>query len=183
MADGVIVNTLEQPGEFDALVKLRPGEPYFLLIGRDRSAPALVLEWARRHRNKVLAESDAGKLDDATLRLELRQATDAEGIAWAMQDYKTGNPSVAPLPAPERPTAYTGFELDPATEARDRQHAELARAASRINNAVADLTEAAEAAEKHGHGGAAMDLFALAERAKLCSERITPKRPLPAVAA
>jgi hypothetical protein len=136
-----LINTLETPGEFDAMSNLRPGEPYFLLVGRDRLAPPLVIAWAEGNRKKALASET---IEDAELQYELRKSTEAEMIAFGMQEYKRA-PVVTPAKAKRskaaKSTAYTGFELDPETAARELEARTRAKAVSVVNNAIAELTD------------------------------------------
>lgn len=41
------MGTKNHPGTYDAHAKAHPDEPVFVLLGRDRHAPALVRMWAR----------------------------------------------------------------------------------------------------------------------------------------
>ena len=44
------MGTKNNPSRFDCMAKAEPDEPYFVLLGRDRSAAKLVREWAtQRH--------------------------------------------------------------------------------------------------------------------------------------
>lgn len=174
-----LVNTLEQPSEFDALVKLRPGEPYFLLIGRDRLAPPLVCEWVKRNRQRAHDDHGAGRISDEKLDQELRQSTQAETIAWSMQAYKAGHNASSASVVKAEP-AYTGHLLPADTLARDRRQAALTKAGSRISNAVAELTESAAVAREHGMVQEALDLESAALFAKTIEPHITPQRPFPA---
>lgn len=138
-----LINTLECPGEFDALAKLRPGEPYFLLIGRDRLAPPLVDQWADRNRRRALADHKHGLISDEQREIELRKSTQAEAIAEAMREYKRGYeaPKVESTLA-ARPT-YTGHQLPEETARRDEEQRARARVVAAVHNAIAEATEAA----------------------------------------
>lgn len=129
-----LINTLETPGEFDALTTLRPGEPYFLLVGRDRLAPTLVIQWAETRRRQSLAEGSDGR----DIEHDLRKCTEAEMIAWSMQEYKKG--AAARLVVETGPVpGYGGAVLDQEAHARDIESRTRAKAKSVINNAIADL--------------------------------------------
>ena len=132
-----LINTLETPGEFDALSSLRPDEPYFLLIGRDRLAPGLVLQWADARRKLAIEEGGDG------LEHDLRKCTEAEVIAWGMQEYKKGA-AAAPVVSTEPVPGYGGAVLDAETHARDMESRTRRKAASVINNAIAELFETKE---------------------------------------
>jgi len=132
-----LINTLETPGEFDALSTLRPDEPYFLLIGRDRLAPGLVLQWADARRKLALAEGRA------ELEHDLRKCTEAEMIAWGMQEYKKGAAAL-PVVETEPKPGYGGAVIDAETHARDMESRTRTRAVSVINNAIAELVDLIE---------------------------------------
>lgn len=138
-----LINTLESPGEFDALTTLREGEPYFLLIGRDRLAPGLVQEWADRNRARALDEFAAGLIDRDKRDHELRKSTQAEAIGWSMTAYKAGHEAMAAAAASvdEEGPSYSGHERDADTARRDRLQSARIRAASAINNAAAELND------------------------------------------
>ena len=50
------MGTKNNPGRFDCMKAAEPDEPYFVLLGRDRDAAALVREWAM----KRSAEGESG---------------------------------------------------------------------------------------------------------------------------
>jgi hypothetical protein len=178
VSDLITINTIEQPGEFDVLTKLRPGEPYFVLAGRDTFAPPLVLEWAKNNRYRALEEGDAGKIDQDKLQDELRKSTQAEEIAWAMKAYKRGDRKPE-APASSRPT-YTGHELPEQTKHTDAVHSARLRAGSAINAAVAELAALADAWRKLGGVGVdyARDIEEIEiPRLKELSADVTPTRP------
>lgn len=135
-----LINTLETPGEFDALSTLRPGEPYFLLVGRDRLAPRAVLEWVDRNRRRAMDESRAGGMSEEELDRELRKSTQAETIAWAMQSYKKGQPTRTAADIGPKPS-YSGTVVDAETHARDEERRTRTKAVSVINNAIAELVD------------------------------------------
>ena len=124
MSEGPIPATRERPGSYDALATAKPGEPLFPIQGGDPFGPATVLHWARLARQAGMAERDAAKAE----RL-LRKASDAELIAWAMEDYQRGvDFSSSPPPA------------NPATERRSGR----GEAAARLHNLTAELVAVAE---------------------------------------
>jgi hypothetical protein len=139
-----LINTLDTSGEFDALAKLRPGEPYFALIGRDRLAPQLVLEWAHRNRTRTHEDFDNGRVKEEEHHRELRKSTQAETVAWAMQAYKKGHPTDSALVETAETDHYSGFVIDEETAARDRMQQMKARSSNRIHNGIAAIHEAAE---------------------------------------
>lgn len=132
---GELISTLDSPGEFDALAHLRPDEPYFLLLARDRLAPALVQKWADENRARALAERE--NMSPEAYERELRKSTEAEAIGWAMQAYKAGQNAKA---VQERQiTTYSGHELPEEIKRRDLIQAARSRAAQALNNAVAEV--------------------------------------------
>lgn len=79
-------NTLERPGEFDALEKARPDELIFPLLERDPDAPPVIRFWVDRRRKRALAEIE----DMDALKAELMQCTEAEFIAFEMERRRKG---------------------------------------------------------------------------------------------
>lgn len=169
-----LINTLEAPGEFDALPSLGPGEPYFLLCGRDRFAPELVQRWADHNRQRALKERDDGLIDKATSDRELRKSTQAEEIGWAMKAYKRGDE--AKSAAVVEKATYTGHQLPEETKRRDKIQSAKIHCVTALNNAVAELCDLQE-----------LDTVAFNEICLLAqcgprdlqrlSEAVKPKRP------
>jgi hypothetical protein len=54
--------TKNKPGKFDCYENAHPDEPMFVLLGRDKNAPALVREWAKQRRE---AGEDPEKVAEA----------------------------------------------------------------------------------------------------------------------
>lgn len=157
-----LTNTLENPGEFDALLKLRPGEVYFLLIARDRLAPPLVDEWADRNRRKALAEFHDGKIDREKLELELRQSTQAEMIASDMRAYKAGWD--ADEVTGQASLNYTGHEPPEEQKRRDEIQRARVHAATALNGASAMVNDLIEVLARCG--GDSAELADLANMAR-----------------
>jgi hypothetical protein len=139
-----LISTLETPGEFDVLTSLRPNEPYFVLVGRDKLAPPQVLSWAMNNRERALKDYGAGNITQAKLDEELRKSTQAEEIAWAMQEYKKGHPTgwevvQQAFEPDEKPKPYSGAVLPEQTQLSDKLQSVRARAAAAINQAEAEL--------------------------------------------
>jgi len=176
MTEGPI-NTLETPGEFDALAKLRPDEPYFMLLGRDRSAPELVQLWADGNRKKAFAEHHAGTINDNDLDRELRQSTDAERQGWAMKTYKRGedrDKASGQLAL----SSYTEHELPAETQRRDALQRHRSRAVSAIHNAIAELADLAPLLGQETFDGiAAQELI---DQLKDAAGQIKPRVPVAA---
>lgn len=178
MSDTLMINTLEAPGEFDALTSLRPEEPYFLLVGRDKLAPKLVSDWAVANRQRALEEFDLNGIDAETLGRELRKSTQAEMIASSMKEFKRGWKSTA-SPLAARPS-YSGHELPEETKKRDRLQSARVRAVSALNGAVSEVVELLTVLGDFDEP----ELDALAEQARgvrdlmiELSEAATPRRP------
>lgn len=171
-----LINTLERASEFDALAKLRPGEPYFVLIGRDTLAPARVQEWAKANRQRAFDDWDAGKISEADRDYELAKSTQAEQIGWEMVAYKKGHRPVDPPKPDARPT-YTGHELPEECAARDREHRLRSRAGSVIHNSIAELNNLA--GELQGtDDDVAFQLYRLVERLRDEATAVAPRRPI-----
>jgi len=77
------------PGPHDALEKAREGEPVFLLLGRDAAAPKAIETWCAERRRAAREIEQPEKR-----RAELAQVSEAEAIAWDMQDYREGRESL-----------------------------------------------------------------------------------------
>jgi hypothetical protein len=172
-----LINTLDRPSEFDAAAKLREGEPYFLLIGRDRQAPALVIQWAHDNRRRAVDEHDRGLITDDERDDELRKSLDAEQIAWAMQSYKAGWPDQPKDPLRASATeSYSGHTLPEETQRRDAIQRLRTRTASHINQAVAELNNAAVEFRDLGLTDEAAALDAKVANLKRMSDLIAPPR-------
>lgn len=175
-----LLNTLEAPGEFDAMTTLRPGEPYFLLVGRDKLAPAAVDRWAKDNRQRALADHKAGRISQEKLNEELRKSTQAEEIGWAMTAYKRGDEErITPTEQPSR--TYTGHELPEQTQKTDKLQSLRARAASALSNAAAELAELVQFMDDNFSDDAALaDIANLARQGKLdavdCLAIVEPPR-------
>lgn len=74
--------TKNHPGEFDCYAKAEPDEPIFVLLARDRHAPALVWLWA------AIREWDG---EDPAVVAEAR-ASVIEMITWA-DDHRPARPT------------------------------------------------------------------------------------------
>lgn len=176
-----LINTLECPGEFDALATLRPGEPYIIFVGRDRLAPPLVSEWADANRRRALKEFGEGLIDQAKLDRELRKSTQADMIAASMRQYKqtgtTDDPKIK-----SKPVTYTGHQLPAETEMRDRLQSARSRAVSALHNAIAEvgmLATIMNEATIAGHGEHdPHDAQVVVGKMRDAAERLTPKLPV-----
>lgn len=167
------VNTLENPSEFDALVKLRPNEPYFMLLGRDTLSPGRVTEWADLNRKRALAEFNADKINRDKLDQELRQSTDAEMIAASMKAYKAGHQAEQ---AKVKTASYTGHELPEETARRDAIQRGQTRSFSAVQNAVAEVVELEKAFRLNGDIEMATTAEKIAEALRDFASVLTPHR-------
>lgn len=63
------MGTKNDPGKFDCYAKLEPDEPYFLVMGRDPLAPAMVRFWAEGRAEQIRTglkpETDRPMVDEA----------------------------------------------------------------------------------------------------------------------
>lgn len=71
---------------FDEWINCADGMPRFGLRGDDPEAPPTILYWAQLRRMRWSKEPES---DQRTK--ELQQCTEAEQIAWKMQDYQAGH--------------------------------------------------------------------------------------------
>lgn len=104
----MVENTKQRPGEFDALEKARPDELMFTLLERDPCAPGAILHWVDKRRILARDEPDAEKR-----RERLRQCSEAEFIAFEMQDRQRGAATSAPEPTKEYYSGNTAAEPSP----------------------------------------------------------------------
>lgn len=175
-----LINTLETPGEFDALLSLRKGEPYFLLVGRDRFAPPLILRWASYNRRRALKEHDAGLIDTEERERELRKSTQAEEIAWSMREFKLGTAK-----AETKQDRYSGYVDTEEQKRADTIHRQRLDASASIHNAIGEINDLAGMIEDAGNQGAdkreaVRQSRAMAETIKALralDDLIRPKRP------
>lgn len=143
MAGDDLISTLERAGEYDALSKLRPDEPYFVLIGRDGLAPNLIDEWADRNRRRALEDFNAGRIDRERYERECRKSTQAEMAACDMRAFKNGQPAEV-KDGPRTGATYSGFEASEETKRLDAIHSARVRSRAALNDAVAELAELQE---------------------------------------
>jgi hypothetical protein len=63
------MGTMIKPGQYDCLSKLKPDEPYFVLMARDPHAAALVRAWAEMRRaaiqNGIKPPDDRNQVEEA----------------------------------------------------------------------------------------------------------------------
>lgn len=131
-------NTIDRPGEFDALEKARPGELIFTLLERDPCAPAVISFWCELRRKLELEIPDEEKR-----RQELRQITEAELIGMSMLERQKGHQPGAEAPL-ERPATYSGLTVErtAADEILPKLRAEISEADYHLANGL-ELAEKA----------------------------------------
>jgi hypothetical protein len=168
-----MTSTKAEPGPFDGLERAEPDEPVFPLRAHDALAAGLVHLWVRQRRESIEKAAAAGEITEEKRLLELEQAREAEEIAWAMEDWRSGQ---TPAPVATAKATYSG-RPDTAEEiaARNR-HVALREAARRIDNGVADAVEASEAIAPYGFDDVRMHIAADVASLKDLAELIRPKR-------
>ncbi len=129
MIDEPILSTRDRPGEFDAIESAKPGEPIFTLQGGDPHAPATILHWAHLARTAGRKETNKHLYDKA-----MRKASHAEQVAWAFSEYQRDPDNFA------QATEHKRFDSEDLTD----RNVILARAADRLNNALAEAVIVAE---------------------------------------
>lgn len=164
MGDAPIPATKDRLGEYDAIETAKPGEPLFPIQGGDPFGPATVLHWARLCREAGL---EATKSEEAD-RL-LRKASQAERVAWAMQDYQRG------MEADPRAGTYHDTAADYLATA-DRRVG-LIRGATRLHNVLADALPVAEMlARLRAHPEEEVRIRDAVATLKECALKIEPRR-------
>ncbi|MGL5735484.1 MAG: hypothetical protein ACRCYS_11510 [Beijerinckiaceae bacterium] len=176
-----MTSTKAEPGPFDAMEKARDDEPVFTLLGRDPDAPDTIKAWVERRRKRLLQEG--GAQDEETIRGELIQCTEAETIAWAMNNWRKGK---SEEPAVMERVGYSGISLSPSdadtkAHALRALHADLCEAAFYTNNAIEKLA-AMEITDAQLHtmmGKLGIPVFTLSDALEIIQEAdkaIAPRR-------
>jgi hypothetical protein len=122
--------TLENPSPYDALPRLRPLEPYFILLGRSAQSVQRVLDWADAHR-KLWRDCE----DEAERTFELKKANEAEEIAWAMQSYRSGQPDKVE----DKKLSYAGDDIT-----KEAWQVQLAKGVQHLREASHQIASAIE---------------------------------------
>ncbi|KQX18373.1 MULTISPECIES: hypothetical protein [unclassified Sphingomonas] len=161
MTDEPLLSTKDRPGEYDAFETLKPGEPFFLLQGGDSLTPPTILHWADLARQAARRE----KKPEHRKAL-LMKSTHAECVAWAMEEYQRGGD----FDAQQRQLA-----LDEQTMAVD-DNIVLARGCDRLNNAIAEALDLADAAAMAAHVPQRGKLREAAEILRGVTRAIEPRR-------
>lgn len=106
------------PGLGDYFRRALPDEPLFIILARDPSGPAQIIEWSDRRRKDIMKEfiDNADKLEDDTeffksRRRELQQCSEADEIAGRMIAWRAANEGAWRDGAPPRPRLG---DIDPA---------------------------------------------------------------------
>lgn len=74
--------SMMNPGVFDCLAKLDPGEPHFTLLGRDPAGPRTILFWAEERHGLI----QAGALTDSPHERE--KTAEAQKLAASFEAYQ-----------------------------------------------------------------------------------------------
>ena len=88
------------PGEFDCYAAALPDEPLFILLARDKSAPAIIRGWVQERRTALLQErADNPELESDPIFMEryhedLNKCREAEMCAHDMQVWRNANDGV-----------------------------------------------------------------------------------------
>jgi hypothetical protein len=97
------------PGLYDAYSKALNDEPYFMLLARDKTAPAKIRQWADEKRSSVVSEFGASRdslqadpARQAEYRHEMEKCRDADMIAHDMEDWRAINDGAWHEDAPRR---------------------------------------------------------------------------------
>lgn len=175
-----LIATLETASEFDALSKLRPGEPYFVLLGRDKLAYQRVIDWARENRLRALDEFERDVIGIERRDRELRKSTEAEEIAWSMREFKRGDLERKAVGEPTVKT-YSGHELPEEVKRRDALQSARIRAVQALNNAVAECSGLVELLRSLGWSTSDLDEANILDDTvgymRASAEDIAPTRP------
>lgn len=162
--------TTAAPGPLDALDKQRPGEPRFVLLGRDPDAPAGIAGWCDARRKRLdlgqYTNKDGGNPAPADVRDELVQITEAEDVAADMVRYRRQHPE-ADTTTPKRASYADTAPASAAISERER-----------IMAAVRHLREAAYhigmALEGLGTDPTAGDLWRAQADVNAVADAVTP---------
>lgn len=164
------MSTKEIPGPFDGLERALPDEPVFTLRAKDPLAIQLVREWVFQRRQAIVH----GDLPDEKRELELIQAREAEMIAEAMEDWRTGHQEVVA----KKVDTYSGNTMGADELAAKHRFDTIKHVAERLNNSVSEVTDAAMTLETldEGYAATAATLLSAAEDIKQIAYEVQPKR-------
>ena len=133
-----MTSTRDEIGAYDALVKAKPDEPIFTLLGHDPDAPGAILHWVDLRRARLLA---AEWRDPADLREELIQCTEAEMVAHEFRRWRTDMPATDTT-TPKRGAAYTGRQQSAEELSAAERSTMLAEALAHLREAAFHICEA-----------------------------------------
>jgi hypothetical protein len=178
------IPTKEEPGPFDGIESLKPGEPVFPLQGGDPLAAPLVQLWADAARVRAgighldaaafarLAQAAQDKAGPHKREELLLRATNAEAIGWAMDAYRKSEKVV------ERETeSYSGHkESEESKQQADRRRV-LHDLAQQLEEAKYHANETAMALEDIGDFPASVaELREVVAQLDRIAKVIRPKR-------
>lgn len=177
MTEALQISTGEAPGPFDGLESAKPDEPVFTLQGGDPLASGLVKQWAHERRAETARKLTAVGITEAeveALKEDLRRCSQAEEIAWAMDEYRRGGGVVTKA----KQDRYSGWEETKEDEAVRERGAVLATAKHHVNEATSYVNDAAQLLRNLDEPpiDIARRLDAVVGKLKLESERIAPCR-------
>ena len=136
------------PGPYDAFEKVAPGEPRFVLLGRDPAMPGAITEWARIRRMQAIRKHGnqrAGSKASIALKAELAQCNEAEEIALSAEEWRGGHTKVEAV----RPT-YNEIRRTEAEQAAVGRHNLLELAHKNMREAAYFWHEARDVLKRMG---------------------------------
>jgi hypothetical protein len=184
-------DSLTESDDYDAHETLKKDEPPFTVQGGDPLAPETVQFWADYARAtarailqgvtaKVTATFEVPQGEDDFAPSEqdkvaadalLRRATAAEQVSWEMLAYQRGDET-----APEVRATYSGEPAERSETVETRRT--LIKNASRLNNALAEANDVAEALAAIGECPTDEALIRTAVRnLRVAAEGIDPRKP------
>jgi hypothetical protein len=83
----MLMGTKNSPGKFDCYAKASDDEPLFVLLARDRSAPAIVRAWAEAFRHQCERDNPSTEMTSA----EAEKYDEALDCANAMEAWRKKN--------------------------------------------------------------------------------------------
>lgn len=179
--------TKAAPSAFDGFAKAKPDEPIFTLLARDPLAAPLTMAWAWLNRVRAgagtagediwsrlrrAAEDNPHEPTKERQRAELIQSSEAEEIAWSMDDYRKGF-----QPEPESPfESYSGYKPDEKAMAKQRETDQRAEHGRGLSEAAYAINEAAGWARANDLPDVADELQNILQPIRAAQEAIRPSR-------
>jgi hypothetical protein len=175
------MSTKLEPGPFDGLQRAELDEPVFTLRAHDPLAAPLVHLWVERRRAAIRAALNAEPptITEEKAAVELLQCREAEDIALEMEAWRKRDPEPeSEAGAPERPAStYSGITKTSEELQAKARHEAIKAACSKLNNAVSEITDAAnDALQPHGFHHERAVILTMASRLAFVSGHIAPKR-------